>query len=1197
MAICTSIFLSGEWNHVALAWNVTTGSAWTYINGELVDSVAVLGKQSGETPGLTEGRITEAVQPGGYVLFGQEQDSLVGGFDELQSLDGVIDEFRVWNRALSQAQIAAHLYLQLDPYLYPGLDLYFSFNSLTENNLGKLVVPELTGSGQDGFYGHTMNAENEMCYATNRGCVSPTAPRFVASHAPLSGGPLIFYIEPGQSLILRLPASSSSRQALQISLMTAPNSGALYRAPMLEDAIALTAGEVIGWVMDDAKDVELVYVVPEEIEASWSTTFRYEARDEDQSSAAADVALYNEQVIAPADKSYHLTEDTPDYFLLGSLAEDGHPATAVITSLPAAGTLYHAHFGSDSESYYEIDLADRSRPILGAPEALGGLRGIVVYVPRRDQNGAADEPVISFTYRWRTHSGQETSDATVFVYLEAVNDPPTPKSVNVTTSTAREVLIQLESSDVDPAGPEAYLNTTFYSIRQWPQLGSLWQADGSRIDPEQLDQQVISQWVSAIPEYHNETGFPSFSSQYSNCDGCEVQSTCEEDCLDDSWHITQVIGPNDAWPEYADSKNGWDKSRENVGYEYGIFEFPSSLYVSAVIVYEVFNAGSITRISVASEWAGAATDWFPLWEGLPEPITMAYLHSPPLCPCLATPVKYVRLELNTSAVPGWNNIDALEMQGTRQFPKGRVSDLGGSVFYHPPSGFHSTTSSSLADAFEFTSTDCLDESPETARVGLILQAPEYGTSTLFTAGAVEVATHVSEETVISLQPQVEEVLTVVCTKVHTETNREKISEYCASHSHLEAQEVTLMAAPSNGTDAADSALTGFEIFHYSGERMLFGTGRAENVTDSPDYHIRVNSTMRDKQHLVLHMWIAMEGSMLAGATTVRVQLTINTECNPGITDSEECADSAKECSSTMVYEAPMMRCVPACMSNQVYAANGGCALCPAGSVPNENNTACQLCPPGTAAAFSGLTSCSPCQGNDEFSDQYGSITCTQCPSNSFRTDGHVGMSEDECVCIEGFYKDAGTLACEPCPTGAICYGHYHPPYTDAGYWIESKDMFAAASPAFKKCPAYKSSCNSVAECYVGADGEPLPGTDCEVCQEGYKGRLCSSCEEGYYRYGGTKCLPCEKAALYPVSMVLLPLLFTFLFFSFMRTISSSLASFSVCVNNLKVLAILLSLEVGCPWAQGSLPARICPSPAVCMRHGLSHTGMLKRKLS
>eukprot|EP00854_Cymbomonas_tetramitiformis_P004688 gene4688-5737_t len=147
--------------------------------------------------------------------------------------------------------------------------------------------------------------------------------------------------------------------------------------------------------------------------------------------------------------------------------------------------------------------------------------------------------------------------------------------------------------------------------------------------------------------------------------------------------------------------------------------------------------------------------------------------------------------------------------------------------------------------------------------------------------------------------------------------------------------------------------------------------------------------------------------------------------------------------------------------------------------------------------------------------------------------------------------------------GAICYGHHHPPYTDAGYWIESEDMLAADSPTFKKCPAFKSSCNSVAECYVGADGEPLPspGADCEVCQEGYKGRLCSSCEEGYYHYDGTKCLRCEELPLYPMPIFLYPLLFTFTFFSFMRAISASLASFAVCVNNLKILAILLSLKL------------------------------------
>jgi hypothetical protein len=84
---------SESWQHVAISWDSAGGEAALYLNGVLEAS----------TSGLVED--VEIPEEGAMVL-GQDQDSVGGDFSSDQSLEGLLDELVLFDRALVEADVA-----------------------------------------------------------------------------------------------------------------------------------------------------------------------------------------------------------------------------------------------------------------------------------------------------------------------------------------------------------------------------------------------------------------------------------------------------------------------------------------------------------------------------------------------------------------------------------------------------------------------------------------------------------------------------------------------------------------------------------------------------------------------------------------------------------------------------------------------------------------------------------------------------------------------------------------------------------------------------------------------------------------------------------------------------------------------------------------------------------------------------------
>ncbi|RYD38595.1 MAG: hypothetical protein EOP86_00390 [Verrucomicrobiaceae bacterium] len=124
-----------------------------------------------------------------------------------------------------------------------------------------------------------------------------------------------------------------------------------------------------------------------------------------------------------------------------------------------------------------------------------------------------------------------------------------------------------------------------------------------------------------------------------------------------SWSPGQSAGSPDT-AEAMDAHTAWAPAAQDSGHEWLNLKYAKAVELSEVTVYESYNAGALTRVLAilpdGSEkvlWSGAAD----AEEGIVERVVSV----PP-----GILSDQIRVELDTSRVPGWNEIDAVELVGT-----------------------------------------------------------------------------------------------------------------------------------------------------------------------------------------------------------------------------------------------------------------------------------------------------------------------------------------------------------------------------------------------------------------------------------------------------------------------------------------------------------------------------------------------------
>ncbi len=108
------------------------------------------------------------------------------------------------------------------------------------------------------------------------------------------------------------------------------------------------------------------------------------------------------------------------------------------------------------------------------------------------------------------------------------------------------------------------------------------------------------------------------------------------------------------------ASRGWRQAEENGGTEWIELRYATPVFPFSVEVYESLNPGTVVNISVRNPEG----NWQEVWAG-DDTVTVCPAVMRVRFPTLDFPVDIIRVELNTSLVDGWNEIDAVKLIGFR----------------------------------------------------------------------------------------------------------------------------------------------------------------------------------------------------------------------------------------------------------------------------------------------------------------------------------------------------------------------------------------------------------------------------------------------------------------------------------------------------------------------------------------------------
>lgn len=122
-----------------------------------------------------------------------------------------------------------------------------------------------------------------------------------------------------------------------------------------------------------------------------------------------------------------------------------------------------------------------------------------------------------------------------------------------------------------------------------------------------------------------------------------------------AWSALQVIGAPDS--PAGDRPTAWAPATQDGGSEWLLTEFSKPVEVAQIIVSENCGPGAITRITAIND-SGAEV---PLWQG--EAPKVAAPSNTPFAAAANVTARRVKIYLDTAKVPGWNEIDAVQLVG------------------------------------------------------------------------------------------------------------------------------------------------------------------------------------------------------------------------------------------------------------------------------------------------------------------------------------------------------------------------------------------------------------------------------------------------------------------------------------------------------------------------------------------------------
>lgn len=129
-----------------------------------------------------------------------------------------------------------------------------------------------------------------------------------------------------------------------------------------------------------------------------------------------------------------------------------------------------------------------------------------------------------------------------------------------------------------------------------------------------------------------------------------------------SWSADQMVGKPDV-DSYGDNGNAWASQEQDQGEEWVKLTFKKAVYATEVRVRMTYNPGAISKIEVLDQQGKSET----VWQGKDKEKynnKMAYFTA--TFEKTKSLVNAVKITIDSKAVKGWNEIDAVQLVGTEK---------------------------------------------------------------------------------------------------------------------------------------------------------------------------------------------------------------------------------------------------------------------------------------------------------------------------------------------------------------------------------------------------------------------------------------------------------------------------------------------------------------------------------------------------
>jgi len=128
------------------------------------------------------------------------------------------------------------------------------------------------------------------------------------------------------------------------------------------------------------------------------------------------------------------------------------------------------------------------------------------------------------------------------------------------------------------------------------------------------------------------------------------------------WEAETVVGSPRVFPRYGDHTGAWAPARSRGTFEFLVLEFHTPVYITGVDIFETYNPGHITKISIYNEEGNSWVEVFTTEAANIAELSRVY--SPPLDPPVLTfRSNRIRIDLDCQLSRSWSEIDCVCLRG------------------------------------------------------------------------------------------------------------------------------------------------------------------------------------------------------------------------------------------------------------------------------------------------------------------------------------------------------------------------------------------------------------------------------------------------------------------------------------------------------------------------------------------------------